>query len=462
MKTINLLMVLLASLVSTTTSAEYLLPDYQRFTLKNGLTVYLMEQKEVPLVDISVVVKVGAIEDKVNAGLSYMTAQNLVLGTQKLTKSALDLQIDFVGANISSASNKEFSTIRSSFASKDTLMLMTMMRDIVIAPRFDQQEFTKFKKRHLLNLEQDKESARAVINQYFNQAIFGNKGYGAMVDGNTDTVNDLTLEHIKQHYHHWYQPKNTAIIVAGDFDQKVMKQQINALFIDWKNHSTTVNTVITAVKANKKPKVLLVNKSDAAESTFIIGGKGISRNNPDRIGLMVINTILGGRFTSWLNDELRINTGLTYGARSGFNSYSNDGTFTISTFTQTDTTIEAIDLALQTYARLWQKGIDQQSLNSAKSYVKGQFPPEFETSSQLASLLEDMYGYGFDQSYINTFQQQVDSLTVEGVNTLINKYFPKENLQFVIIGNAAVIKKKVEKYGDVTVVDILDVNLTTH
>jgi predicted Zn-dependent peptidase len=254
MKTINLLMVLLASLVSTTTSAEYLLPDYQRFTLKNGLTVYLMEQKEVPLVDISVVVKVGAIEDKVNAGLSYMTAQNLVLGTQKLTKSALDLQIDFVGANISSASNKEFSTIRSSFASKDTLMLMTMMRDIVIAPRFDQQEFTKFKKRHLLNLEQDKESARAVINQYFNQAIFGNKGYGAMVDGNTDTVNDLTLEHIKQHYHHWYQPKNTAIIVAGDFDQKVMKQQINALFIDWKNHSTTVNTVITAVKANKKTK----------------------------------------------------------------------------------------------------------------------------------------------------------------------------------------------------------------
>ena len=455
-------MVLLTSLVSATTSAKYLLPDYQKYTLTNGLTVYLMQQKEVPLVDIRLVVKAGAIEDKINAGLNYMTAQNLVLGTQKLTKLALDQQIDFVGADISSSSNKEFSTIRSSFASKDTLKLMTIIRDILVAPRFDQQEFTKFKKRHLLNLEQDKESARAVINQYFNQAIFGSKGYGAMVDGNTTAINALTLKQVKQHYRHWYQPKNAAIIVAGDFNKKEMKQKINALFTDWKNHSTAVNTVMTPVKANKKPKVLLVNKSDAAESTFVIGGKGISKNNPDRIGLMVINTILGGRFTSWLNDELRVNTGLTYGARSRFNSYSHDGTFTISTFTQTDTTIEAIDLALQTYARLWQEGIDQQTLNSAKAYVNGQFPPQFETSSQLASLLADMYGYGFDQSFINTFQQQVDSLTVESVNVLINSYFPKENLQFVIIGNAAAIKKKVEKYGDVTVVDILDVNLTAH
>ena len=226
---------------------------------------------------------------------------------------------------------------------------------------------------------------------------------------------------------------------------------------EWKNVKSSRNTEIKTVKAHNKPKVLLVNKSDATESTFLIGGKGISQSNADRVGLSVINTILGARFTSWLNDELRVNAGLTYGAGSRFSSYSKDGVFAISTFTKTETTIEAIDLALKTYARLWEKGIDQATLSSAKAYVKGQFPPKFETSSQLASLLVNMYGYQFDETYINTFEQQVNSLTVEKSKQLIAKYFPQENLQFVIVGKAADIKEKVAKYGDVSIVDIKDV-----
>ena len=109
-------------------------------------------------------------------------------------------------------------------------------------------------------------------------------------------------------------------------------------------------------------KVLLVNKEDAIESTFTIGGLGIARNTPDLVGISVINTILGARFTSWLNDELRVNSGLTYGARSNFTYYSQSGSFAISSFTKTATTVEAIDLALKTYDRLWEQGIDEETL----------------------------------------------------------------------------------------------------
>ncbi len=136
-------------------------------------------------------------------------------------------------------------------------------------------------------------------------------------------------------------------------------------------------------------------------------------NNPDQIQIDVINTILGGRFTSWLNDELRVNAGYTYGARSRFSQYKNAGTFYISTFTATKNTEAAIDLALKTYNRLFEKGIDEATLKSAKNYVKGQFPPEYETAGSLAGFLTQKYIYGLDDSYINNFEKAVDGMTVE-------------------------------------------------
>jgi predicted Zn-dependent peptidase len=139
---------------------------------------------------------------------------------------------------------------------------------------------------------------------------------------------------------------------------------------------------------------------------------GIRRDNPDFVAIDVVNTVFGGRFTSWLNDELRVNSGLTYGARSGFAPLKNSGTFSISTFTATKTTEATLDKALRVLDSLHKKGIDEKTLASAKNYVKGQFPPKYETASQLAGLLTQMFWYGFDESFINNFQANVDGLTV--------------------------------------------------
>ena len=157
----------------------------------------------------------------------------------------------------------------------------------------------------------------------------------------------------------------------------------------------------------------------------MIGGFGVPMSNPDQIQIDVINTILGGRFTSWLNDELRVNAGYTYGARSRFASYKTAGTFYISTFTATKNTEAAIDLAVKTYNRLFEKGIDEATLTSAKNYVKGQFPPDYETSGSLAGFLTQKYIYGLDDSYINDFEKAVDGMTVEKQMRLSKNIFPK-------------------------------------
>ena len=195
---------------------------------------------------------------------------------------------------------------------------------------------------------------------------------------------------------------------------------------------------------------MLVNKDDARETTFLIGGKGITQNNPDFIPVTVVNTILGGRFTSWLNDALRVNSGLTYGAGSRFTTFRKSGTFAVSTFTKVSTTTEAIDLALHVLDSLQRTGIDEQALTSAKNYIKADFPPKYESASELANLLTDMFSLGFDESFINNFQKNVDGLTLAKTRQIIDQYFPKNNLQFVLIGKADTIRDKVKKYGTIT------------
>jgi len=201
---------------------------------------------------------------------------------------------------------------------------------------------------------------------------------------------------------------------------------------------------------------LLVNKGDARETTFLIGGKGVAYDNPDYIPVLVVNTILGGRFTSWLNDALRVNSGLTYGAGSRFSRYKQGGTFYISTFTKNSTTVPAIDMALQVLDSLHRSGLNQEILASAKAYVKGDFPPNYESAGALAGLLTDMFTYGFDENFINTFQTKVDGLTVAQANDIIAKYFPKDKLQFVLVGKADEIRDAVKKYGAITEKEIKD------
>jgi zinc protease len=153
---------------------------------------------------------------------------------------------------------------------------------------------------------------------------------------------------------------------------------------------------------------------------------------------------------------LRVNSGLTYGASSRFNNLKNGGSFYISTFTASKTTEPAIDKALEVLKNLHNKGIDETALNSAKNYVKGQFPPDYETTEQLAGLLSQMFWYNFDKSFIDNFEKEVDGLDLAKANQIIAKYFPKDKLQFVLIGKSEDIKKTAEKFGKVTEVEISD------
>ncbi|WP_031526830.1 M16 family metallopeptidase [Dyadobacter crusticola] len=441
-----------AALLSLSASAQnnFKLSAYEKFKLKNGLTVYLMEQHEVPLINVSAVFDAGSINDGDKYGLAGITADALMFGTEKYTKPQIEEMTDFVGATINTYAGKDMAGVTSSFAVKDQERLFDIIQQVLMHPVFDKTEFEKHKQRTIQQLVRQKESPRAVITNYMNAFMFNNFPYATPGGGTQSTVEKLTAADAKAFYEGNYTSGRGAIAVVGDFKTADMKKKITALFGSWKTAPYRMVKRVAPDLEFEKSRVLLVDKPDARETTFSISGKGIGYNSADYVPVLVVNTILGGRFTSWLNDALRVNSGLTYGARSGFTRYKFAGTFAISTFTKNSTTVPAIDMALQVLDSLHKTGINEEILKSAKAYVKGSFPPAYESAGELAQLLTDMHVYNFDESFINTFQSKVDGMTTAHARDIIANHFPKDKLQFILIGKADEIRDQVKKYGEIT------------
>ncbi len=324
---------------------------------------------------------------KKKLGLASLTAVSLKHGTKNFSKTKLDEELDFPGANVDTYATKEYAGLSSDFASKDKDKVLNIVKEILLNPVFDAAEFEKEKSRLLVSLAQQKESPRSVIGPYFDTLLYGNHVYANVKNGNKETVGKLTVNDVKDFYKTNYKPNEAAICIVGDFKTNEMKAMITKLFSGWEKSAVKIeNLASKPIVFPTENRVLLVNKGDAKETTFYIGSPGVSRNNPDYVAIEVVNTLFGGRFTSMLNDELRVNSGLTYGAGSRFSNMKNGGSFYISTFTDSKTTEPAIDKALEVLKNLHTKGIDEKALTSAKNYVKGQFPPDYENNGTIVRL----------------------------------------------------------------------------
>jgi predicted Zn-dependent peptidase len=215
-----------------------------------------------------------------------------------------------------------------------------------------------------------------------------------------------------------------------------------------------------AVKAAPRDtgrRVLLVDKPGATQTYFWLGNVGASRTDPERTAQAVVNTVFGGRFTSMLNTELRIKSGLTYGARSSFDRMAEPGAFDISSFTATESTVPALDLALATLDRLHRDGIEAAALASSQTYLLGQFPPTLETNGALAGRLAEMMLYGLGRDDVDQFAARVAAVDEAASRAVIARSFPASgDLAMVLIGDAARIRGEVRKYGPVTEMKITD------
>ena len=443
MKRLTMALMLCASL-----NAQVKLPPYTRDVLPNGTVVYLMQRTGLPLVSFRVLVKGGMESDPAALpGLASVTAELLRRGTAQHTAAQFSEEIDGLGGTFGAGPNDQATTISAEFLSKDFDRGLALVADAALHPTFPDEEVRKTVARRVDGLKSTKDSPGAAINPFYRTFFFGSgHPYGRVPD--EASYDRIRRENIVDYHKSMYVGRNLVVIVAGDFDPAKAKARVTETFGAAPAGNAYPFVADAPVPRNSAPRVLLVDKPDATQTYFVIAQPGVRRSTPDRVPLTLVNALFGGRFTSMINDALRITSGLTYGASSSVQMSRLDGAITINSYTKTDTTAQAIDLALQILKNLTDKGISAEQLASVKAYVKGFYPTNtVETADQIANVLGEMEIFGLGRDEVDQFFARVDAVTLDQANAVARKYYRSDNLTFVLLGNAAKIRDVAKKYG---------------
>jgi predicted Zn-dependent peptidase len=421
---------------------------HEKVVLKNGLTVLLLEKHGVPLVNLYALVKTGSAGDPAGEeGLASITSGLLRKGTKTRTAQQFAADLDYIGAAFESEAGADFSSVSTEFLTKDLTRGLELFSDALLHPMFPDAEVQKLLAQSVDAVRGAKDDPQQVLGVYYDGYLYGTHPYGRPAGGDELSLQRIKRDAIMKFYEANYAPGNTLLAVAGEFDAAEMRKKLEEVLGSWPAH-TAAPPPISAAAPVKGKRLLLVDKPDATQTYFAFGNVGIARTDPDRVAIRVVNTIFGGRFTSELNEALRVESGYTYGASSFFDSRKAPGPFGVFSFTKNETTTPAIDLALQVLQKFRNQGVTDEQLKSAKSYIKGQFPPNIETSRQLAQIIASHEFYGLGDDEINQLEARVDAVTPEMAKQVIQKHFPSGNLVFVLIGKASAIGPAVEKYAE--------------
>ena len=433
-------------------------PAHQRFVLPNGLTIVLVPKKDVPLIAFSGFVRGGSLADPADKpGVSSLMAGLLDRGAGKRNAFEFADAVEGVGGSFNAAAGAEAISFSGQFLARDRALMIELVSDALMRPRLDAQEFAKYRDREIEFIKSAKDSDPSqLIGIYGRAALFGSHPYGRAQGGSERSLARITHADVVAFQAANFSPDRATLVFAGDLDPKWMRQALTTAFSTWAKSKATAANLKPAPRVTGR-RVLLVDSPGSVQTYFWLGNVGVDRRYSGRPALDLVNTVYGGRFTSILNTELRIKSGLSYGDSSRFTRGTVPGEFAIRSFTQTENTAKALDLTLATLEKLKHDALAPEMLESARAYVLGQFPIQLETAAHWAITLADLELYGLPKDYIEGYGPALTKVDLAETAAVTADAFPRPaDLVIVLVGDAAKIREAAAKYGPVTEMKISD------
>ncbi|HVN43542.1 MAG TPA: pitrilysin family protein [Steroidobacteraceae bacterium] len=434
------------------------MPAFARVRLANGADLLLVERHETPLIAMAVTVRGGALGDPAGKdGTAALFAELAQKGAGDRSAEQFAEAVETAGGELGASAGTESIGISARFMARDAALMIGLVADALERPHLEAKEFAKIRTLAVESLAAAKDSdPRGLIGTYGEAWLFHGHPYGRPVEGSERTLAAVTLDDVKRYYAEQVGGDRLIIAVVGDFRTPEMRSKLEHAFGGWRRAAAARPVAPAPVRVQGR-HVLLVDKPGATQTYFWLGNVGASRADPARTAQSVVNTLFGGRFSSLLNTELRVKSGLTYGADSGFERHTQPGAFRISSYTRTETTMQAIELALASLDRARKDGFDAAAIASAQSYLLGQFPTSLETNGQLAARLIDMAFYGLGAEDVDQFATRVRAVDEAAARKVLDTSFPdSRDLAVVLIGDAAKIRGLLGKLGPVTEMKITD------
>jgi len=432
-------------------STSFRVPVPVRTVLKNGLTVLVVERHSIPLVQLRLMVKSGSSADPAGKeGTAALTARLLKRGTKSRPAGQFFEEVEFVGGTIDTAAGLDASFMHGEFATRDLEIGFNLIADLAQNPAFRPEEFDKEKRLALADIVGRLDDPEVVARLAFASWLYGAHPYGRPVDGTERALQAITRDDVAGVYETRYTPNNAVLVIVGDIDAAQAAQRAERYFSAWKRR-TVPETKIPEMTAVRGRKILLVDKPDATQSQIRFGNTGIRRADPDYFPMVVGNTVLGGGFTSWLVNEVRVKRGLTYAIGSRVEALRAAGSFCVSTSSKNASVVETIKLSLEQMRRLRGGDLPDEDLDKARSYLAGMYPLRIESPDSLAAEILSVELFGLAPDSINQYQRGVRAVTADAVKRVAARRLPLDDLALVVVGPAQALKKDLETLGPVTV-----------
>ncbi len=421
---------------------EIKLGDYETFQLENGLKVFVIENHKLPKVTFSLIVNRDPIFEGEHVGYIDIAGQLLRRGTVNRTKDQIDEEIDFIGASL----NTSGSSISGSALKKHFEKLMDVFSDVLLNSDFKQEELDKIKIQMISGLAAAKEEPNAIAGNLRKVLTFGkDHPYGEVTT--EETVESINLDLCKEYYKDYFRPNISLLALVGDINIEEAKTLVNKYLGNWEKKEVESHKYKTP-KAPVVRKVAISDRATSVQSVVMVSYPvNLKKGSEDVIKASVMNSILGGSFSSRLNQNLRETHAYTYGAGSSLSSDKLVGSFTASATVRNSVTDSAITEIFNEMKRLRNEKVGDEELSRIKNYLTGSFSRSLERPQTIASFALSTEINNLPKDYYKNYLKNLDAVTADDVKKMAKKYLKPKNSNVIVVGNADEVAGKLKKFS---------------
>jgi zinc protease len=413
------------------------IPAIELLKTSNGIDVHFVEKNKLPIVQLIVMFSGGSKFDPADKkGITYLTSLLIDEGAGEFDAFQLNNEFEKLGSVLGITSDHDSFSFSLTSIKENFYRSFELLSKIINEPRMDEKDFEREKKKLLDRILQLKDEPSYIASTAFDKLIFDGNYYSLPEPGFESTVEKITLDDVKNFYRNTLLQSEIKLIAVGN----ISKEEISGLvekFLPKNINNIEEPEYIKPIRG--ETKFYFIDKEDSAQSEIRIGHLSKNRDAEDFYATRIMNTILGGQFSSRINLNLREQKGFTYGASSAYNYMKNAGYFEVSTSVNIQNTGEAVSEILRELD-LIKSNIKKEEIDFAKSYLIKQFPAKFETYTQVARNIVPLITHSLPMDYYNGYSLKLNSVSAEEIIKSANDNICIDNLIVLVVGDKKIIE----------------------
>ncbi|MGE0814844.1 MAG: M16 family metallopeptidase [Vicinamibacterales bacterium] len=421
-------------------------PPYEIRTLANGLQVVLVSQDEQPIVSARMLIRAGAAQDpKGKEGLAMLAAALLDQGTAARSAAQIAEEIDFMGGILGTGAGSDLTNVYT-VSMKDGLgQALDLMADVVLHPAFADSEIERQRSQAMSSLAVAADDPDTVASQVIERLVFGFHPYGMPSGGTAESLAALTRADFVAFHKTWFLPNNALIAIVGDVTPDEGFRQVERVFGAWAKG--TVPAIAPVEPPPPVKRLIVIDKPGAVQTEIRAGHVLFARKHPDHLVMDQVVKILGGEGGNRLQQVLRSQKALTYGASADLDAYKQTGAVIAETDTRTEATVEAVRTVVDEFYRLQRERVYEGELRGAQDFLAGSFPLSIEEPDAIASRVLNQLFYELPLDDLPAYPERVRSVTVDDVQRVAKAWLKPSQLSVVLVGDADRFIKDLEGAG---------------